>query len=318
MVFLNFCKEARDLALSNRVLAYALANNSEVRHVSDRTEWCYAMRHVRRKQREICEALGFPGSEASVRLFRKIPVESAFPPTLRVLKMAMKRDPEILKMLGHFKEIRPAIIYLVSGEAVFKLVTPKLLAQANEGGDDANGSHMADMLLNIVYHADKMIRPPPLPRFSSVRGIREFHDRLMMQLEVERGRREQLRQQAADERARVRQRHAAAARKEHKPRTFPPPPLPGTEHILPITSAADLRREGRAQHNCVGSYAESVLNGKIYVYRVLKPERATLSIRPGFGGAWFISELKCTCNRDTSKGTRGTVLEWLDRYRLSL
>jgi len=337
MVFLNFCKEAKDLAVSNRVLAYALANNSEVRRVSDRTEWCYAMRHVRRKQREICEALGFPGSEASVRLFRKIPVESAFPPTLRLLKMALKKDPEILKALGHLRHICPAIIYLVCGEDVSRLVTPRLLMEVAESGEDSNGSLVADMLFNVLHHAGKMRRPPKIPSFSSIRGIHEFHDQMLLQGEVERAHREErrhriqeeleahrVRQAQARRRVRDEERQARlipvpARRKGPRPQALlPAPPLPGTEHILPLTTTADLRVEGKSQHNCVGSYVPSVRKGRIYVYRILQPERATLSIRPGFGGAWFISELKCACNRDTSKATRVAVLEWLDRYNLSL
>lgn len=337
MVFLNFCKEARDLAISNRVLAYALANNSEVRHTSDRTEWCYAMRHVRRKQREICEALDFPGSEAGVRLFRKIPVESAFPPTLRLLKMALKRDPDILRTLGHLRHVCPAIVYLVCGEDVSRLVTPRLLIEVGESGQDTNGSLVADMLFNVLHHAGKMRRPPKIPQFLSIRGIHEFHDQMMLELEVERAHREerrhriqeeleahrarqaQARRQAREDERLVHRRQAPVRRKTARSEAaLPLPPLPGAEHILPLTTTADLRLEGRKQHNCVGSYTPAVLKGRIYVYRVLEPERATLSIRPGFGGAWFINELKCACNKDTSKATRVAVLEWLDRYNLSL
>lgn len=60
---------------------------------------------------------------------------------------------------------------------------------------------------------------------------------------------------------------------------FPRPPLPGENNcVVPLRSAADLIEEGRVQSNCVASYAKQVEHGGIFIYRVIFPERATVSI----------------------------------------
>lgn len=322
MVLLRYSKEASDLAVSNSVLAYALANNNEIRNTSPRSTMYHAMRNVRKKQRDICDSLGYPASEACVRLFRKIPVESCSPSILRILRIALKRDPEILTVLGHLKHIHPSIIYLVGREDVFRLVTPKLLLQVSEVGENAEDMHVSDMLYNVVYHASRMARPPVIPRFLSVRGVQEFHGRMMLEMDAEKQRLEQARQQIQQQQHQevqaVRRRRTTVRRRARRPIVFPPPPLPGTDHIVPITIAAELRIEGRQQHNCVGSYAHMVESGKYYVYKVLQPQRATLSIRKGPGGTWYISELRCTCNQAVAKVTRNVVSDWLDQHNVSL
>ena len=53
---------------------------------------------------------------------------------------------------------------------------------------------------------------------------------------------------------------------------FPPPWYPaakcGAYEILPIDNSAELYREGAAMHHCVGSYADDVKCGGIYVYSI--------------------------------------------------
>jgi hypothetical protein len=57
------------------------------------------------------------------------------------------------------------------------------------------------------------------------------------------------------------------------------PPLPGIPgKIEPIASASELVDEGEEQGNCVASYAARVRSGNTFIYRVLHPERAILSV----------------------------------------
>ena len=98
-------------------------------------------------------------------------------------------------------------------------------------------------------------------------------------------------------------------RKYLKP--FPPPPLPDSEGIQAILSDTGLRIEGHEQHNCVGGYGGMVRQGNAYVYRVMKPERATLCIMKGTA-RWYPQELKATCNRQATPATLHAVQKWLD------
>ena len=75
--------------------------------------------------------------------------------------------------------------------------------------------------------------------------------------------------------------------------------------------------EGRAQSNCVETYAERVQGRHTFIYRVLRPERATLSLVRGPDGDWQIGELQRRGNSGISDLTRRMVQCWLDEHALS-
>jgi len=54
-----------------------------------------------------------------------------------------------------------------------------------------------------------------------------------------------------------------------------------------------------------------------YIYRVLKPERATPSIVKGDDGNWEINQLLLSLNRPVGAKTRETVRMWLEQYAVS-
>jgi len=97
---------------------------------------------------------------------------------------------------------------------------------------------------------------------------------------------------------------------------FPKPPVPGTDTIIPLMTSEELVKEGREQRNCVRLYARLVAAGEICIYRVLAPERATLSIVPAGDGSWRRRELRAAANADVSDETRATVDQWLESYNV--
>lgn len=92
---------------------------------------------------------------------------------------------------------------------------------------------------------------------------------------------------------------------------FPPPPIPGNEDIHPIRTVDDLLAEGRLMHHCVGGYVEKVMQRKCYLYRVTRPERATLEIA-GRSGNLSIAQVRLSYNRLPAKRTYKVVREWLE------
>ena len=92
-------------------------------------------------------------------------------------------------------------------------------------------------------------------------------------------------------------------------RIFPEPPLQGNEIVVPITGEEELRAEGQHMEHCVAIYAEEVAGRNYYIYKVLAPERATLSVRRTVGG-WVLSELRGRGNAKLSKQTQKRVLDW--------
>ncbi|MFP5383574.1 MAG: PcfJ domain-containing protein [Gammaproteobacteria bacterium] len=95
---------------------------------------------------------------------------------------------------------------------------------------------------------------------------------------------------------------------------WPQPPLPGTAEIQPVLSIAELREEGRTMHHCVATYAERIIRGSGYVYRVMRPERATLYLEKDAVGHWRARELRLACNRSVTRLTRYRVIDWVNEY----
>lgn len=91
---------------------------------------------------------------------------------------------------------------------------------------------------------------------------------------------------------------------------FPPPLLNGNAYIIPIVTMRDLAEEGRVMKHCVALYSKMIMNNVWYIYRVLHPERATLSIRMTNQGP-EISELKGIGNQDVSTNTIDYVKRWI-------
>ncbi len=87
-------------------------------------------------------------------------------------------------------------------------------------------------------------------------------------------------------------------------------PPPGSDTIVRLNSLDVLIDEGKRQHNCVAELAPAVARGRWAVYRVLSPERCTLSLELR-EGRWVIDRLKAARNRAPSSKTLGAVSRWL-------
>ena len=133
----------------------------------------------------------------------------------------------------------------------------------------------------------------------------------------EEARRERLSQEIARRQAAER-----ARRTRQKPTTrnadgFPPPPVPGTAEIIPITTVHDLLVEAALMDNCLQSYLSRVRDGNCYIYRLLSPERGVFSLVRTSGG-WRLGEIEQSENRPVKPATVTFVRHWLDRRSLSI
>ena len=94
-------------------------------------------------------------------------------------------------------------------------------------------------------------------------------------------------------------------------------PLKGTKSIIPLTTAEELQQEGRQMAHCVGSYAERVQKGRCFIYKVLRPSRATLCIARDERGLWHLESLKGHRNAEVTPSTTVHVVRWLgEKQRL--
>ena len=100
--------------------------------------------------------------------------------------------------------------------------------------------------------------------------------------------------------------------------TFPAPWFPAATinriNIIPIDNSAELYREGARMHHCVGTYAEEVRAGHLYVYSIRREGEhvATASVIRN-GCRVQLLELRGPCNSPVSKQISALVGRWLKR-----
>jgi hypothetical protein len=317
-----------DLLHSNPVLAYALANNGFLQKHPTAASPFQAVRYSHRKQREILGWLGFPATDAMVRIFTKIPSSIIHPAVFRKLREAA-RNPDAMKIFSHLSVLNTGVIYLVSYPEMALLTSPRLIQEVAGAPEEGNSAPTADALQEIIILTKAMGRPANFSPFTSCRKVYEVHEQIILEhRRFEEGRAE--REALAAEARRLEERQIRTAATQLRRKTapkeiayppFPPPPIPGTDTIIPLTSFEELRKESSMQRNCVGmsiNYAERVRKGRVYIYRVLAPQHHTLSIGNRGHNIWVIEELKRCGNAPSLDSARKHIQAWLNAHQVSL
>jgi hypothetical protein len=96
----------------------------------------------------------------------------------------------------------------------------------------------------------------------------------------------------------------------HGTEHFPPPPVPGSPTIRPITTITALVDEGRRMHHCVASRTSGIMSGRRYYYSVHRPERATLEIVYTNKG-YQLAEIRLARDAIPCEGTIAVARRWL-------
>jgi len=314
-----------DLATSNPALAFALANNNAFRRTRIDAAGFQAAAYSLRKQRWILEWLGFPGTAAMVKLFKRIPPQAVSPSLLRRLRNAVEASPGIIDMLAHIRPLNEAVLGLAVNMQLRDLISPELLLEVAQTDYDEGEMTPGDIVLSGMATLNEIqsLRRLTSP-FTSLAQVHRFQQKVDAEYQQYLVAQEAARQAAQEalerqqEQQRVRRASARKARAQAVARSFPPPPIPGTVTIIPLASRGELQEEGWQQSNCVATYATRVLSGDCYIYRVTAPERATLSIVYRADGCWRRSELKGHRNRAVRAETIRVVDAWLRKYRVSV
>lgn len=291
-LFRVFQREPRflDLLRQNPALAFCLAHHDFLKE-GVRPVLGWASTTLRLKQRDILGHLGFVEMEMCVRMLAKVLPETVHVESARRLRDLL-RDTGALVWLEHLPQINAGVIALVADERLRRWVTPKLLSEIAEAETELERPVVAPLLHDLQLMQMALWPSKGPKKFQSVAKLRQTHHDVGVEY-CER---------------------MEEARLNCK---FPPPPLPGTKEIVPLSSPEELTAEGRTQRNCVASYAKWVESGTGYIYRVLHPERATLSIVPGPGGEWEIQQLKLAHNEPVALVTEHFVTVWLRSFSFS-
>ena len=91
---------------------------------------------------------------------------------------------------------------------------------------------------------------------------------------------------------------------------YPTPSLEATDSIIPILNHKDLMLEGREMKHCISSYHNRVFDGEYYVFKILKPQRATIGLHNRKGKV-VVDQIRLKCNKMPSEETKEKVFWWL-------
>lgn len=293
LVMLRYDEGALELAQNNPALAFALAQTMR----GDR-EMIEAMRCSRMRQRDILEMLDLPSTPQAVNLFRKIAPASVngdnWEGLLRVIRDEVSgRKP----LLSHLPAINSGVMEILLHPTASRAAGPNLLEEVSRDRSESHRGRIVHLIASTLEMQEELRVANASRSFSDVERLRKVHAEVTEQY-----------------RRRI---HQLIQANRHETDRFRCPPFPGIPgKIEPLTSAEALVNEGEAQGNCVASYAVRVRQGTTFIYRVLEPERATLSIvRNTAFGEWRVGELEGKYNTDVRSETEEFVAAWLDRQR---
>jgi hypothetical protein len=277
---------AVDVCKANPALVFCLANARAVYalHIS----LCDLERWILRRQRDLVHLLRLDPTESNARILGKVVPESVSADSMRLL-LAFLRRSSVAKVLSHLRRINVGVIALASDPDLRVRCTPALLDEVSQEPAEKFRGVTARQLEDLDTMAEQLGQPIRCQPYASRAEVESEHNRLSVQY-------------AQSEMLR-----ATGIR-------FHSPPVPGTAHIIPLRTPEELVEEGREQENCVASYVQAVLEGHTYIYRVLAPERATLSLTRDSLGNWAINQLESRRNHGVQHGTLEAVQAWLEAY----
>lgn len=293
LVMLSHDESSVELAQNNPVLAFALAQQLK----SD-GELIAALKCGQMRQRDLLEVLSLPSSPRAVNLFRKIAPASVNGDNWHSMIQLIRRElDEDKSPLYHLPVINSGVIEIMQNPDASRAATQTLLEEVSRDKAEKHRGRIVHIITSTLQMQDELRVQSSARRFRNIERLKQTHAEVTEQY-----------------RRRIRQLIDA---NNHESDLFRSPPFPGIPgQIEPITSAEALVNEGEEQQNCVASYASRVRQGTTFIYRVLQPERATLSIvRPTPFGDWTVGELEGKYNTEVQPETEDLVRNWLDRHR---
>jgi hypothetical protein len=280
-------ERALELLGSNAALAYLLAVDYGCRE--DLAEL------LQRRRRELAELVGFPGTERSVRLLRKLPASSVTGEVLAELRRASQNEASSA-WLAHVPRINSAVMMIGVDERLRDRFSPECVARLSRLGLRIPQCDLKARIRELAEQAQAAGTPLPF-----IRSLAEIDSALRPAAPPPRPRPANPQPRPAPPRMRI-----------QTPLEFPAPPVAPPAGIEAIATPAELILEGREMLHCVGNgdYAPGIARGELYAYRMLQLERLTIMLRTGRGG-WQISEVKGPRNRQPRAASLELIRRWL-------
>jgi hypothetical protein len=266
-----------ELCEGNLALAVLLAAEGERRGLD-------ASQVVLWRRRRVAAALGLPGSESCVRLLGKLQY-AGLRPSLVERVARWTHDPETLRRIGHVPRIGLAG-WMLHDSGEFAWLDDGLLTRLLATDDEA-ALESLHRFTELARSFRRLGHPIPGPIHSVGRLAAEAEEMAM--------RFDQLRDLPGS-------------------RRLAGPPVPAARGFIEaMRSVRDVHEEALIMGHCVLDYVWDALEGRVALYRVLQPKRATLCLRRSPSGVWGIDELRQRNNYSPGAATRDAVETWLSQ-----
>ena len=335
-VFGNLWLPAAQWCAQNRA-AYDLLFNNSVLFWYLLTERVYGINTrefyeqlITQPQKKIIQALGGAGLKSEVRFFKKLILNKRDMREYRMIASALK-SAHVVKLASSWHKVPVSILLhlarhknlphigiFANKNSLFNLGKDEV---ANEISGKINISATPEYKDNQLYAEimrlvldtwnmsklyDQENEARQALRFSkSVKNIQKYHDKFFSKRKQMVSRVSAIIEGLSEE---------SKILFYGKP-VFPEPLISGTDDIIAIRSEEDLLAEGYFMSHCIASYKNAILRQEYYVYRVLKPQRATLAIEKDLysehKNAVKITDLRLHSNQKPSAQCRAFVVKWI-------
>jgi len=247
------------------------------------------------KRAEILKRLGFPGSKSLARLMRRIALSPLLPWELEDTATVL-RNPDFRALLRHHPTLHLNHLRLLLRRQV--PLWPGILHLVDDHSSALDIAWVARMTRDTLNMAGRNERV--LAGIASRAALQALHDRLVQEFNREHGN---------DPEA---TRAALASQLVLEHGDYPAPPVDVIHGIEPLCSWLELLEEGAAMHHCVGSYDVLVDLGEVFIYRMIEPERLTVSLEH-HNDQWVVGEVRGYCNANPSVCALEFVRRWVER-----
>ena len=270
-------RSIKDLLVGNPILLWGLFEHGVPREITlgemDKL--------TRLKQRDLCQYLKLEGTQQQVRLLKRMSGVSRTKDELRSFIRVLKHQ-EVCNYLSHAEGDLGRDLKLLTKYPWLASCPARALIR-----------HLFDqehwiIFCDILRMVDDIHE---LRQCTTINALNRLHDRQVADLNEKLGR--------------------ELIRDEHgRPKPLPEPVLPATDNIVPITSQAELIREGREMRHCIASHLNRVVDGKFAVYRMTAPERLTIEVLNLGGGQLVLREVRGKWNKPPSQESMTIIDRW--------
>lgn len=275
-------RQAQELALSAPILFVLLVDHATQNDYSEDVFQQLACS----KRKQILQKLGLVASTSTLKILGRMRLQLRNQEDVQAITCVLQH-PELVKQLSHVSRPSLPIFQLLQRNP--QLVWTDLISMLDETSSTkevmllsqtVRNTHMMGASLQVLRHTKNR------------RQLQKLHDRMVQRSNLA---------MAKDQALLLVVRYG----------TFPSPPLSGKAAIEPLASWEELLQEGIHMQHCVGSHAEMIAAGELFIYRVSQPERLTLALRRE-EQSWVLDEIKGFKNTEPSPNALKVVRTWLD------